>query len=425
MRRILCATVVALASQSLPAQSCTGLCLQQQICPGGGSTTVSGTVYMPNGTVPLPNALVYVPNAPVAAFTPGVACDSCSPSGSPLVSAISGPNGTFAITNMPVGANIPLVIQVGRWRRQVVLPNVVACVNTPVPASISRLPRTKAEGDIPLTAVVTGNVDAEECLLRQIGMDDAEFTNPSGNGRIRFYTGSAPGGAGAVINVNTPDETNLVASQAAINQYDGVLMNCQGITANPSAAAKGYFTGFLNSGGRALMFHFADGYLQNNPPLSSLVTWNPGAGGITSDPQTGYIDTGDADGARFAQWLQLVAGGTYGQLTLGLLRHDYDGVIAPAVNRISLNQSGQIIPQQFSFNAPVGVPAGSQCGRVTFLDNHPVYTSGTAGITFPAECTAGPMTAQQLAAAYTLFETENCLAGAYDRIFASGFETGG
>ena len=377
---------------------------------------------MPNGTVPLANALVYVPNAPVAAFTPGAACDSCSPSGSPLVSAITGPNGSFAIANMPVGANIPLVIQIGRWRRQVVLPNVVACVNTPVPASISRLPRTKAEGDIPLTAVVTGNADAEECLLRQIGVDDSEFTNPSGNGRIRFYTGSVPGGAGAVINVNTPDETNLVASQAAINQYDAVLMNCQGITANPSANAKGFFTGFLNSGGRALMFHYADGYLQNNPPLSSLVTWNPSAGGITGDPQTGYIDTGAADGVKFAQWLQLVAGGTYGQLTLGQLRHDYDGVVAPAVNQVSLNQSGQIIPQQFSFNAPVGIPVGSQCGRVTFLDNHPFSTSGTAGMIFPAECAAGQMTAQQLAAAYTLFNTANCLTGPYDRIFANGYE---
>lgn len=422
MRRILCATVVVLASQSLPAQTCTGLCLQQQSCPGGGSTTISGTVYMPNGTVPLPNALVYVPNAPVAAFAPGVACDSCSPSGSPLVSAITGPNGSFAIANMPVGANIPLVIQIGRWRRQLVLPNVVGCINTAIATSVLRMPRTKAEGDIPLTAVVTGNADAEECLLRQIGVDDSEFTNPAGNGRIRFYTGSVPGGAGAVINVNTPDETNLVASQAAINKYDAVLMNCQGNTANPSAAAKGYFTGFLNSGGRALMFHYADGYLQSNPPLSSLVTWNPGAGGIASDPQTGYIDTGTTDGVKFAQWLQSVAGGTYGQLTLGQLRHDYDGVVAPAVNQVSLNQSGQIIPQQFSFNAPVGIAMGSQCGRVTFLDNHPVPTSGTAGMTFPAECAAGQMTAQQLAAAYTLFNTANCLTGPYDRIFANGYD---
>ena len=192
---------------------------------------------MPNGTVPLANALVYVPNAPVTPFVAGVACDSCSPSGSPLVSGISGPTGAFTVSNMPVGINIPLVIQVGRWRRQVVLPNVVACTNTAVPSTLSRLPQNKAEGDIPLTAVVTGAADQEECLLRMIGLADSEFTNPSGSGRVRFYTGSVPGGAGAVINANTPSETALVASQASLNQFDAVMMNCQGNTATPSIAA--------------------------------------------------------------------------------------------------------------------------------------------------------------------------------------------
>lgn len=380
---------------------------------------------MPNGTVPLANALVYVPNAPVTPFVAGVACDSCSPSGSPLVSGISGPTGAFTVSNMPVGINIPLVIQVGRWRRQVVLPNVVACTNTAVPSTLSRLPQNKAEGDIPLTAVVTGAADQEECLLRMIGLADSEFTNPSGSGRVRFYTGSVPGGAGAVINANTPSETALVASQASLNQFDAVMMNCQGNTATPSIAAKGFFTSFLNSGGRALLFHYADGYLQSNLPLSSLTNWNPNQSDITSDPQTGYIDTSATGGANFAQWLQSVAGGTYGQIPLSQLRHDYDGVFAPAVNLVSLNQSGQIIPQQFSANAAVGSSPGSQCGRFTFLNNHPSYQGPSSGLVFPSECTAGAMSPQQLAAAYTLFDTENCLGGAYDRIFASGFETGG
>jgi hypothetical protein len=424
MHKALLLALAAFSSQAAQAQVCTGLCLQQTSCPGGGTTSISGTVYMPNGVVPLPNALVYVPNAPVAPFTPGVGCDSCSPSGSPLVSAISSSNGTFAVTNMPVGSNIPLVIQVGRWRRQIIVPSVTACTNTSVSAATSRLPRTRFEGDIPLTAVVTGASDQEECLLRQIGVADSEFTNPSGTGRIQFYLGSTPNGAGAQIDPTTPSENTLVGAQATMNQYDAVMMNCQGSTTTPSSAAKQVFSNFLSAGGRGLLFHYADGYLQNNPPLSSLVAWNPDEGGITSDPQTGYIDTSTPAGATFAQWLQLVAGGTYGQLPMSLLRHDYDGVVAPAVNLIGLNQSGQIIPQQFSANAPVGTPAGNQCGRITFLDNHPFTTTGSAGMTFPAECTNGPTTPQQLAAAYALFDAANCLAGPYDRIFANGFESG-
>src|SRR5271154_3934201 len=100
------------------SQSCTGLCLQQTSCPGSETTSISGTVYAPNGVDPLPNVVVYVPNggpAPnygVTYITSGVACyPNGEPlSGSPLVSTTSGTNGTFTLNNMPVGANIPLVI---------------------------------------------------------------------------------------------------------------------------------------------------------------------------------------------------------------------------------------------------------------------------------------------------------------------------
>src|SRR5262249_34330313 len=123
---------------------------------------------------------------PVNAFTPGVACENCSAgvSGSPLVSAATDTAGHFTITNMPVGMNIPLVIQTGRWRRQVTIPNVTACVDTPVAASLPRLPKNKGEGDIPKMAFVTGAVDSLECVMRKVGVDDAEFTTPSGTGRI-------------------------------------------------------------------------------------------------------------------------------------------------------------------------------------------------------------------------------------------------
>src|SRR5205814_558920 len=99
---------------------------------------------------PLYNAIVYVPNAQVQPFpTTGVSCDRCGApaSGSPLVSAISGPDGSFTLRNVPAGNNIPLVIQLGRWRRQVTIPTVTACTNNPVAASLTRLPRNHNEGD--------------------------------------------------------------------------------------------------------------------------------------------------------------------------------------------------------------------------------------------------------------------------------------
>jgi N-acetylneuraminic acid mutarotase len=142
----------------------------------------------------LPNAVVYVPNAAVTPFTSSVSCDNCAQaSGSPLVGGTTAVDGTFRLNNAPVGSNIPLVVQIGRWRRQVTIPTVTACTNTAVSASLTRLPRNKTEGDIPKQAFVTGRVDALECVLRKIGVDDSEFTNAIGNGRIHLYAAGGPG----------------------------------------------------------------------------------------------------------------------------------------------------------------------------------------------------------------------------------------
>jgi hypothetical protein len=110
---------LGLAPAAATGQACVGLQCQQQMCPGGTATSISGVVYAPNGTDPLPNVTVYIPNAAVAAFTPGVSCPvvGAPPSGSPLVGTESNVDGTFTITDVPVGVNIPLVIVSGRWRR--------------------------------------------------------------------------------------------------------------------------------------------------------------------------------------------------------------------------------------------------------------------------------------------------------------------
>src|SRR6202012_2117897 len=161
---------------------------------------------------------------PVAAFPAGVGCDNCSvpASGSPLISTITDADGRFVLHNAPVGTNIPLVMQIGRWRRQIRVSTVTACTDTPLSASLSRLPRSKIEGDIPLTAVVTGADDATECLLRDIGVADSEFTNPNGTGRIQLYTGSSA--AGAVIDLATPDESQLFDGSSRTNQRHAVVV---------------------------------------------------------------------------------------------------------------------------------------------------------------------------------------------------------
>src|SRR5208282_2753271 len=123
---------------------CQGLQCQQVTCAGDGgvTTTISGTVVA--GTLPtygaadpLPNVLVYVPNAPLNAFAAGVQCDStCSAevSGAPIAATLTNFDGTFTLTNVPVGNNIPVVIQLGRWRREVQFNVLNSCTNTVVGA---------------------------------------------------------------------------------------------------------------------------------------------------------------------------------------------------------------------------------------------------------------------------------------------------
>lgn len=396
------ALVVAGLPAAISQTACTtGLCLQQVSCPTGQTTSITGTIYAPNGLDPLPNVLVYIPNAPVDAFQAGVQCPVVGqpPSGSPIVGVTTNFDGTFTITNVPVGANIPLVVQTGRWRRQVVIPLTTACVDT---AFNTRMPRNKTEGDIPKIAVSTGSADSVECVLRKVGIDDSEFTDATGPGRINIYAGS--GAPGAVASGgSTLTQADLMSTSAALNAYDVLMLPCEGspYPGAKSAAEYANLVSFANAGGRVYASHFSYQWMAQNAPFDTVAKWAGGSGSL-ADNLPATVNTSFSEGKTLAQWLQVVgASTTPGQITVSAVRRDISGINPPTQSYLALNSNGAVM--QFVWDTPVGATA-NQCGRVLFDEYHVENPSiNSPGKVFPAECPNTSMNAQEKLLEFSLF----------------------
>ena len=93
-----------------------------------GCASLSGTVTTPGQTDPLYNAVVYVARGNVDAIASGASCDRCGglSAAKAVTATLTGPDGKFKLTGVPLGDAVPLVIQLGKWRR-VVSVKVTGC----------------------------------------------------------------------------------------------------------------------------------------------------------------------------------------------------------------------------------------------------------------------------------------------------------
>jgi hypothetical protein len=390
--------------------TCSGLCAQQVQCDSG-TTSISGTVVAGTTALfgkpdPIPNAFVYVPNGVVRAFPPGVACSQCGGevSGNPLVETQTASDGTFTLTNMPVGVDIPLVIQLGRWRRQIKIPSVSACTNTPLTADQTRLPRTHLEGDIPLTAIATGFADGVECVLIKMGVETSEFTVPGGGGRIEMYLSN-----GVDDGPGTPPAENLWSDPATLAKYDQVLLPCEGQPVPKSPTDQQNLIDYTSAGGRVFLTHYGYTWLYDDPPFSGTASWMTGSMG-EGMTQTGFVDTSNPKGQQLETWLGVVnALSAPDQLALVNTRFDVSSVVPPAQQYVYATSPYQMT-LQYGFQTPIGVPSTQQCGRVIFSDFH-VIDQMVSQVTFPGECAMVPMTSQEKALEFMLFDLASCNPG--------------
>ena len=423
----------------LSAAPCTELsCQINHTCAKGGHTTVTGQLFAPNGTLPLYNAIVYIPSGPVEPFVPGVSCDRCDGkiSGNPLASALTGPDGRFTLSDVPTGRDIPLVVQLGRWRRSTTIPAVADCTNTNLTdPELTRLPRNRTEGDIPQIAIATGTADPFECLLLKIGIDAAEVTAPDAAvpGRIHFYR--ATDAPGLDLSKPAPTADTLYSSLSSLLRYDVLLLPCEGgpfdksvvngqpLTPDPRTLLQEY----VNAGGRLFSTHYSYDWLTyTGSPYNKIAA--PTKGGLWPTEQVDdYNDTIAArlvltfpKGADFARWLGFAGvSSPPNALDIDQGRHDITAVdpayAQPWATFDFSPVGGGPGVMHFTFNTPLDPPrddmgAPEYCGRVVFSDFH--VTAGALAnpsAPFPAACMLSPMTDQEKALAFMLFDLSSCV----------------
>ena len=407
-----------MGTSGAPVKPCEGLECKQVACPAGGAatTSLSGKVYDPSGTVPLYNAIVYVPNAELAPFTEGITCDKCgtTPSGKPITTALTDSHGDFTLKNVPVGVDVPLVMQIGRWRRKITIPaaNVKQCSDSKLDAAVTRLPRTKAEGEIPRIAISTGNADSLECFVRKLGVE-TEMTNPGGAGRVHLYQGKRTNADGSKIDDATPASNTLWDDAAKLKNYDMVILSCEGAenAATKSAAARANIKDYLDKGGRLFASHYHYEWFKNgSTPLPSTATWKTNADDAATSVN---VDTSFAKGVAFGEWLDEVKASTApksGIVPVTELRQNVTQVPGagggPDTSRRWLyTPTG---PKFYSFNTPIGTKPAEQCGRGVYTDIH-VSSGDAQGGTFPANCTTTGFTPQEKALLFLMMDLASCI----------------
>lgn len=411
--------------------SCRSGPCTQTACAAGVATTLSGVVYDPAGKTPLYNAVVYVPGAAVPALKEGAVCDRCDSSvANPVVATLTDTHGKFVLQDVPVGADIPLVIQVGKWRRQVKVPNVAACADTALSdPNLTRLPRNQSEGDIPRIAIATGGADSMECLPRRLGLDDSEFSTSAGTGRIHLFSGvdhvtgqandiatkafSQTLNGGAAL----PPASDLWASVDSLKTYDIVILSCEGgaMEMEKPMTSRQALYDYASLGGRVFASHWHRVWFSDGPdPVPSVGTWEDRM--EPADPSVGTIDTSFPKGAALAEWLVNVqASTTLGQMEIVQPRDNIQAV-DPLRARQWISVQNDNYPnaasavQYLSFNAPLDVAEEKTCGRAVFTDLHVSATGNDApGKPFPEGCEARELSSQEKAVSFMLFDLSACI----------------
>jgi hypothetical protein len=443
------------------APGCVGLqCAVNHECPAGGHTTISGKVYDPAGVdgvrgsavpgVPLYNVVVFVPTDPAGGLPrikPGTSrtgCNTCDADiGDIVTSAVTDATGSFQLVDVPTGTDVPLVMQIGKWRREIKVPVVADCADTrPDPREL-RLPRNQTEGDIPQMALLTGGCDPFGCLFPRIGLDRNEITGPDGEGRMHVYAGA---GGGGVLSGSAPDcsgpDCPLWRSSGSpgLGDYDIVVFSCECAPNDRGPAADQALHDWLDSGGKAFVTHYHYTWFTGSPDpaFRSIASWDTAEQYTVGAPF--LVDNTFSKGQAFAAWLEdpavgAIDGTTYSgapsfpliDLNPNDVREDLTTVSSTATRWVweppgSIDVADTAQPETdkfFSFETPLdagyadvtapdGAPQKAYCGKAVYSDIHVGGTENAS--TLPSTCDNAELTPQERALEFLFFDLSACVS---------------
>ena len=428
-----------LADSGSPLAACDGgnggwRCRVDTSCAPGSPTTLKGRVFDPAGATPLYNVVVFVPNDPAAmqAITPGTrSCNTCDVSvGDYVALAQTDATGSFTLTGVPSGTNVPVTVQIGKWRRTVEISTISSCTVNTVTDGLLRLPSRRSEGDLPQLALYTGGQDDLGCLLFKFGIDASEFSAPHAGGRLDVYQGVSggtgvgttpgPGLSSGTAGDCTTASCPLWATKASLEAYDTVLLACEGsaTTTNKPASAITAMHDWLDEGGKVFATHFHYVWFQGGPAdFQNVAAWKGTS--IAIGTGTYDIDTTFAKGMVLSQWLTEVSGADAGN---GALALSTVGDSVGAVNTTAPQNTTRWVYDPstsdvkfLTFGTPIGgvspVDGGSgvYCGKAAFTDLH---AGGAPSGNIPAACSRGALTPEQQAVEFLFFDLfPTCISG--------------
>jgi hypothetical protein len=235
----------------------------------------------------------------------------------------------------------------------------------------------------------------------KMGIDQSEFTQPNGSGRVHIYRSNGANAGGG-----TPPMSALVGSAQTLAGYDIVLLPCEGMPIPKSMSDQQNLVSYANAGGRLFITHYGYEWLYNAVPFSNTASFN--MNGFGQNNTTGVIDTSFASGQALSTWMNGI-GALSGPNQFQIVDPRYNiNSVTPPSQRFVYDLNGQQLPLQYAFYTPVGSQPQQQCGRVVYSTFH-VVSGMTNGQTFPNECNGNPMTPQEKNLEFMLFDVANCI----------------